>query len=102
MLPPSNPSKSDQPQLKIHDTTSFHRVDINIVEDNKDQQNYISKYHIQPAYPNLQQHYTTNEEKFGLELIFLKFKIYDLVIDYNIYYFLYIFLFLLLREILPY
>jgi hypothetical protein len=37
MLPLSNPSKSDQPQLKLHDTTSFHREDINIVEDNKDQ-----------------------------------------------------------------
>jgi hypothetical protein len=49
MLPLSNPSKSDQPQLKLHDTTSFHR------EDNIDQQNYISKFHIQPAYPNLQQ-----------------------------------------------
>ena len=69
MLPLSNPSKSDQPQSKLQYTTSLHREDINIVEDNKIQQNYISKYHIQPAYPNLQQHYTTNEEKFGLELI---------------------------------
>ena len=63
MLPLSNPTKSDQPQLKLHDTTSFHREAITIVEDNKDQQNFISKFHIQPAFPNLQQQYTSNEIK---------------------------------------
>jgi hypothetical protein len=63
MLPLSSPSKSDQPQSKLQNTTSLHREDINIVEDNLDQQNYISKFHIQPAFPNLQQQYTSNEIK---------------------------------------
>jgi hypothetical protein len=31
ILPLSNPSKTDQPQLKIHDTTSVHHEDINTV-----------------------------------------------------------------------
>jgi hypothetical protein len=41
MLPLSNPSESDQAQSKLQNTTSLHREDINIVEDNLDQQNYI-------------------------------------------------------------